>query len=177
MLMKTFIPIITLFLLSACSNKKDNNGQNDTPGPPGMIVTTPDSGSIPPVEVQPAIPVEQYYAWNVDYEAQTKQRNPQLTADNLNADSIITWLNSTHPNVQLQKMELKHDTIVLEIPDSEYLTQRMGSTGPQEYLSKVVLNLTAVAGIRFVQLEFEEGDHASPGVWSKKNFAEIKTIP
>lgn len=172
--MKQYTWLLFFLILLACNTKKDNNEP--------VVITPPElppqpyDSSAAAVAANNIIPIEKYFTWEVDYEAKTKRRNPELTRDSLSADSIISWLNSTHPNVQLHKTGMKKDTIILEIPDSEYLTQRMGSTGPEEYRSKVVINLTSVPGINFVQLNFEEGDHASPGVWSRKEFSDIKTV-
>lgn len=174
--MKSYTWLFFFFIFIACSSKKENNEPANTQTAVEAPLPTPQGDSGIAQAEDNAIPLEKYYAWEIDYEAGTKHRNPELKGDSLSADSIIGWLNSTHPNVQLHKSGMNNDTIILEIPDSEYLTQRMGSTGPSEYLAKVVINLTAVAGINFVRLNFEEGDHASPGVWSKKEFRDIKTI-
>jgi hypothetical protein len=48
----------------------------------------------------------------------------------------------------------------------------MGSTGPTMFLSSAVYNLTEIPGIRYVNFDFEEGDHASPGTFSRESFKD-----
>ncbi|XZF15047.1 hypothetical protein ACTHGU_02850 [Chitinophagaceae bacterium MMS25-I14] len=62
------------------------------------------------------------------------------------------------------------------IADSHILTQQMGSTGAAQYLAEAIINLTAVKGIDFVKIDFEEGDHAAPGIWSRKDYEDVKDI-
>lgn len=87
--------------------------------------------------------------------------------DTLDAPSMIAFLNSKNPNVQLQYVKTSGDTLYVSIPDALYLTQQMGSTGPALFFAETVYNLTELPGIRYVSFDFEEGDHASPGVLSR----------
>jgi len=50
----------------------------------------------------------------------------------------------------------------------------MGSSGASEYLSTVVVNLTTLKNVNYVNLDFPEGSHASPGVFSKNAFEKYK---
>ncbi len=91
--------------------------------------------------------------------------------DTLSAASMITYLNSRNPNVQLQLVRMSGDTLYISIPEATYLTQQMGSTGPALFFAETVYNLTEIPGIRFVSFDFEEGDHASPDVLSRDRFS------
>lgn len=99
-------------------------------------------------------------------------RKEAMGADTLNAISVIAFLNTENPNVQLQFQRVSGDTLWVQIPDAEYLTQRMGSSGPRVFLAEAVYNLTEIPGIRFVHFDFEEGDHASPETMSRDSFKE-----
>jgi spore germination protein GerM len=74
--------------------------------------------------------------------------------------------------VRLVFIKSSGDTAYLKIPDATYLTQQMGSTGPRLFLSGLVYTLTSLPGINYVNLDFEEGDHAAPGTYSRESFKD-----
>jgi hypothetical protein len=92
--------------------------------------------------------------------------------DSLTSTAVIAYLNSVHTNVQLQEIKLSGDTLYVKIPNATYLTQQMGSSGPALYFAEAVYNLTEVPGIRFINFDFEEGDHASPSTMSRESIKE-----
>ena len=85
---------------------------------------------------------------------------------------IINYLNETNPEIILSHVKTSGDTIYLRIEDATYLTQRMGSSGPVSYLAGAVYNLTDRPGINYVNFDFEEGDHASPGTFTRATFKD-----
>lgn len=97
-------------------------------------------------------------------------RSGQDGPDSLTITSVISYLNSQYPNVQLEYLRTSADTLFISIPDAMYLTQQMGSTGPALYFAAAVYNLTEIPGIRYVNFDFEEGDHAQPSVLDRENF-------
>jgi hypothetical protein len=52
----------------------------------------------------------------------------------------------------------------------------MGTGGATFYLAETVINLTSVNNVRFVKIDFEEGSHASPDIWSKEDFSDYEEI-
>lgn len=100
------------------------------------------------------------------------KKNDTATLDSFSISSVITFLNKTYPNIILEFVRSSHDTIFLKIPESNYLTQQMGSTGPTMYFATAVYNLTEVPGFRFVDFSFEEGDHASPATLNRDSFKD-----
>ena len=123
------------------------------------------------VEIEPVT-----YMWQAEPndstgEMEMKKERP-AGLDSLAAEPVIAFLNQVNPKVQLQYNRLSGDTVFVSIPDANYLTQQMGSSGPRYYFASVVYNLTEVPGIRFVSFDFEEGDHASPGVFRREQFQE-----
>lgn len=90
--------------------------------------------------------------------------------DSLSAKSIIDFLNAGNTNIKLEFVKISNDTVFVRIADAMYLTQQMGSTGPTIYLSEVVYNMTQIPGIKEVKIDFEEGDHATPGTYNKNTF-------
>jgi len=90
--------------------------------------------------------------------------------DSLSTTSIIDFLNAGNINIKLEFVKVSNDTVFVRIADAMYLTQQMGSTGPSIYLSEVVYNMTQIPGIKEVNIDFEEGDHATPGTYNRTTF-------
>ncbi len=90
--------------------------------------------------------------------------------DTLSPSSLIDYNNAGDSKTKLEFVKVSNDTIYLKIPDSEFLTQRMGTSGALAHLAYIVFNFTELPGINFVNLNFEEGDHASPGTYSRDSF-------
>jgi hypothetical protein len=93
-----------------------------------------------------------------------------LGPDTLTTLSVINFINTGNPVIKLELVKISGDTVYAKIQEAEYLTQRMGSTGPTMYLAAAVYNLTELPGIRFVNFDFEEGDHAQPGTFNRDSF-------
>jgi hypothetical protein len=92
--------------------------------------------------------------------------------DTLSPQNVLLYLNKAYPNIGLELKNVTADTIYLRIPDAMYLTQQMGSTGPMIYLSEVVYNFTEIPGIKEVNFDFDEGDHATPGTYNRNTFTK-----
>ncbi len=91
-------------------------------------------------------------------------------ADSLTAPQLLGMLNELYPEVPLRLEREGHDTLFINIPNSKFLTGQMGSSGAEGYLAEVVYNLTELNGINFVHLQFKQGNHASPGTYSRTDF-------
>lgn len=92
--------------------------------------------------------------------------------DSANVSSIIQFMNGKYINVQMQYVKTSGDTIYIAIPEATYLTQQMGSSGPQTYFAEAVYNLTEIPGMYYVNFDFEEGDHAAPAVLDRNSFKD-----
>lgn len=90
--------------------------------------------------------------------------------DTLSPEGVVRFLNNNFPHVQLEIVKTSGDTLFLKIPQSTYLTQQMGSSGPETYFAEAVYNLTEIPGIHYVNFDFEEGDHAQPGTFNRDSF-------
>lgn len=97
-------------------------------------------------------------------------RNGAPLPDTLSIEAIKTFLNSRYPNIQLQVLRQSGDTLYVQIPEATYLTQQMGSTGPEMYFGEAVYNLTEIPGIRFINFALAEGDHAGPDTYNRDSF-------
>ncbi|OSZ81420.1 hypothetical protein CAP36_09350 [Chitinophagaceae bacterium IBVUCB2] len=100
----------------------------------------------------------------------TKQE--MIGPDSLSPQAVVDFLNSSNPNIALTLIKTSGDTIFIKITDATYLTQQMGSTGPSMYFASAVYNLTEIPGIRFANFDFEEGDHAQPGTFTRESFKD-----
>jgi PBP1b-binding outer membrane lipoprotein LpoB len=126
-------------------------------------------------EVEVFNPDSKLYIWKAtpDYK---KIKNTDIPAGLLNADSLIKGLNEQYENIFLEKIKISGDTIYTKIKNASYLTDQMGSTGAEIYVADVVLNLTAVPGIKYVNIDLLEGSHMEPGVWSLDNFKKYTEV-
>lgn len=88
-------------------------------------------------------------------------------------EQIIAAANEKYPQIQLQWIKKEGATVYLKIPDAYYLTQSMGSAGAEAYLSEITYSFTEVEGISAVDLQFTEGDHATPGVYTREQFKNL----
>ena len=116
------------------------------------------------------------YSWQASLNDSTGKlevkKSDTVGPDSLSVPAVISYLNKTNTNVQLTFVKTSGDTVYLKIPEPMYLTQQMGSSGPTIYLAQTVYNLTEIPGIKYVNLDFEEGDHASPGTFSRESFKD-----
>lgn len=147
---KLFFSFIIVTLLYACGNNK-----TDQPA------TEDDSTNI-------------IYSWEASLNDSTGRlemiKKESLLPDSLSPQAVIDFLNKKYPNIQTSFIKISGDTVYVKIPEATYLTQQMGSSGPTMFFAEAVYNITEIAGIRNVNFDFEEGDHASPGVFDRTTF-------
>lgn len=119
--------------------------------------------------------IDGHYFWSAELAPKTgviMKRTTPLPADSVTAPNIIQMLNDTYPEITLKFSKLSNDTLFVKINNSKYLTQQMGSSGPEVYMARVTYNLTEIAGVNFVAIIFKEGDHAQPGIFSRTDFVK-----
>jgi hypothetical protein len=159
-----FFSFFTLTLIFSCNTKQ-----------PDKVVTPVDTTAVVTVDTAVAN-TDSHYFWCADEEAKNGfvvRKNRELPPDSLNETNIIGLLNGLYPEIPLSFTKISHDSIFLKIRKSAYLTQQMGSTGADQYIAEVTYNLTELKGINFVNLSFKEGDHASPGTYSRTDFVQV----
>lgn len=167
--MRTIALIILVTVFVSCNNSADKNDSGDST----RLRDIPVDSSEADVE---ELSKEEFYVWQVDSDGKTIRQNPKLTEAVLGVDSLITGLNTMYPNVQLEKVKQSNDTLYTQIKQADYLTEQMGSAGSEQYIAQAVLNLTSAKGVKYVRIDFEEGSHAMPDVWSKESFKDYKII-
>jgi hypothetical protein len=164
---RLFFIILTIIFISC--NRNEKKPDNTT----ASQIITDSTENLKPLNIYN--PESKLYVWKSSFDY-TKSKNHELVPEILNADSLIKGLNELNENIVLEKIKISGDTIYTEVKDSEYLTEAIGTTGAEMYLADVVLNLTEVAGIKFVNINLKEGSHMQPGTWSKDNFSKYKPV-
>ncbi len=156
--------VLIIFLFAACqSDKKDrgtNTNQNDTV----------DSTLI---NSQKRLDIPFQVVLNDSTRLMEIKKNPASNAENLNEYDLIEALNLKYPEIKLELINIKGNTIAVKIEDATYLTQSMGSEGAKAYLAEATFALTEVKNITAVDFHFTEGDHASPGVMTRADFKDF----
>lgn len=94
----------------------------------------------------------------------------EVKPDSLTVEGVTSIVNTTWPDVQVQYRMTSGDTVYLEVPESTILSQQMGSAGAQQFLSSTTYSFTELAGINYVFFDFDEGDHAVPGVYHRNSW-------
>lgn len=157
---KIFFYIVLLSSITACNNEAGSEDAADT--------LTEEVILLP----------EEKLIWTTAYDSLSgnyllKQQR-EADTDSLTAPELIAGINAVWENVQLEFIKISNDSIYTTIPNSEFLTQRMGSAGAAEYMAVSTYNLTELKNIRFVNYAFEEGDHAAPGTFSREDFRNFR---
>lgn len=108
--------------------------------------------------------------WVVDDYKKVKTQVYKDTTQITEPQSVVNGINSIFPDIPLQFERLSNDTVYASIDSSFKFSDDMGSSGALQYLSTVVVNLTTLKNVNYVKLQFPEGSHAAPGVYSRKAF-------
>lgn len=100
-----------------------------------------------------------------------KQLKP-VEKEGLTGEMIEKIINKTWPRVQVKFLRTSNDTVFVSIPESEVLTQQMGTAGAESFMVTTVYSFTEIKDIKYVSFDFEAGDHASPGIYSRNSWDE-----
>ncbi len=116
--------------------------------------------------------------WRYDYNQQTEefeatQLRP-VNRDTLTGETLEKIINKSWPRVQIKFIGTSNDTAFISIPDSEVLTQQMGTAGAESFMISTTFSFTELHGIKYVSFDFEEGDHGIPGVYDRNSWDENK---
>lgn len=71
---------------------------------------------------------------------------------------------------KLKFISIQDQVVNVEVINATHLTQRMGTTGAEVFLAVATFTLTEYDNIKYVNLIFEAGDHAAPGLYSRDQF-------
>lgn len=153
-----------LFLIS-CNTKESKEKTADK----DSVISTAEADTA-------ALKKDSHYFWASDFDKKsmvmTKVR--PLPDDSLSTTVIIQLMNDQYPEIQVKFDRISSDTVFVNIPDSKYLTQQTGSSGPEMYFAELTYNLTEIKNLNYVAIKFKKGDHASPGIFSRTDFVSMK---
>lgn len=145
-------------LLFSCVNR-ERGEQED-------VIDTMDS-----VRVQDAVRLQPM--WTYDYDADTVRYVGGLDSVDLSLEELAQMVNDKYRDkVMLDLVGQQNDTVFVKIDSAIYLTQQMGSAGARDFMAVTTFILTEAKGSEYISFDFKEGDHASPGVYSRKTFAK-----
>ena len=163
---RTSLIIIWMALVASCNTKK--TGEEEVKVDSTKLAVKADTAKVI---------TDSHYFWSAELVAKEglvmKKESP-VSKDSLTAGYMIGRLNELYPEVKLVFVKTSNDSIFIKIPKSTYLTQHMGTSGADAYLAEVTYNLTELKDIGFVDIRFKEGDHASPGTYSRTDFVRAK---
>ena len=110
--------------------------------------------------------------WIYDYDKDIPLKNWEIMGLNNSPQEWIDFLNSQNRGVYLEFSKHSGDTLYVKIQESNYLTQNMGSAGADAYMSVATFTLTETKNVNYVNFDFVEGDHATPGTYSRQYYVE-----
>lgn len=112
--------------------------------------------------------------WTVDDYNKVKTQVYKDTVEITEPQSVVNGINSIYNDIPLSFIKQSNDTVYAKIDSAFVFADDMGTSGAAEYLSTVVINLTTLQNVNFVNLDFQRGSHASPGVFSKKTYQNFR---
>jgi hypothetical protein len=121
-----------------------------------------------------SIKKDSHYFWSSEFDSKglLMTRVRPLPDDSLTAANILQLMNELYPEIIVKFDKLSNDTLFVNIRNSNYLTQQTGSSGPEVYFAELTYNLTELKNINYVNIKFKKGDHASPGTFTRTDFAK-----
>jgi hypothetical protein len=146
----------TIFLVAivftSCNNAANENNSEDT------VV----------IQQDPPVVADSITTWQFDSDTDVPVKSGKKYFDSLTAEKLVSFTSTD--KVKLEFVKISQDTIFVRIKDSEFLSQRMGTTGARSFLSVATYMLTELKGIHYVNFDFTEGDHAVPGTYNRGEF-------
>lgn len=160
---KYYLLIAMVSMIVCCNTKKSEEKRVKT-----------DSTTVTAEADTAAIKKENHYFWSSDFDAKGLLMTKMwpLPDDSLTTTNIIQLMNGLYPEIQVRFNRQSNDTIFINIPNSNYLTTETGSSGPEVYFAELTYNLTEIKNIQYVNIQFKKGDHASPGTFTRTDFAK-----
>lgn len=160
------IIIVLSIILFSCNNEKKNNTATNESSEVSNTEVIIDSEEL-------KYPYNLHSIWAFDCMKDTVLQIHIVDRDTLSPDLLVNLLNLDFKDkVYCEFIGINKDTAFVRVPDSEYLTQSMGTTGAYEYMIAATFTITELEGIEFVNFDFEFGDHAMPGTYSRQHYLD-----
>ncbi len=113
-------------------------------------------------------PKDTIHLWEFDYGKDLPLLSNEVYTDTVTPEKLVEFV--SFPDISLKLIRISHDTLFVEIKNSNVLTQQMGTTGAHAFMSTTTFILTELDGINYVDYYFPEGDHARPGTYSRRYY-------
>ncbi len=161
------LTVWTLTVLVISCNQTDNSKMDSEKRDTIVTPTEPDNSAT-------IIKTDTISIWTYDYEKSSAIKNREIDADMLTPKKLVDFINvhKGREKVHLDFVKVSHDTIFVRIKESTYLTQQMGTSGADDFMTTTTFTLTELKNIKFVTYAFEEGDHAVPGTYSRQYYID-----
>lgn len=160
--------VLSVFLITSCRNDSKTPDVSGTENADSVDQDVVEANESPGLTAPP---------YTVEIDETTQQlrivKNPEVKK-NLEIDEVVASLNAKYPGIQLALKSPVQQTTEVEIADASQLTQQMGTAGAETFLAEVTFSLTEIPGIEAVKFSFEEGDHARPGIYTRKRFKALQ---
>lgn len=109
--------------------------------------------------------------WQYDGDGDSVQYIGRAEGIILSLEELTDMVNTEFENkVFLNAVQQRSDTVFVRIDSAAYLTQAMGSAGARGFITLATYILTEADGVEYVCFDFQEGDHAAPGLYSRDYF-------
>lgn len=149
-----------LALMSSCNNEASSNKKQ---------------GNDAATQPQQWFETDTLLVWDCTAEDRTRKKIFAPGDSVTVPQAFINGINKTYAEVKLTFDHISNDTLYVSIPKAEWLTDRAGSSGAEQYLSFAALNLLETKGINHVDILFASGAHARAATWTDLDFNDWKT--
>jgi hypothetical protein len=151
--MKNYLFLFLMFIWLACEEKNTTGQEGDTAR---------------------WFETDTLILWDTDASTESRKKIYRLKDSLTIVQPVINGINQTWPEGQLMIDSRKDDTLRVRPADPEWLTEKIGNTGAEQYLSFAAMNLLEVKGVRVVCFILPQGSHAAPGCWTNEDFSHWK---
>lgn len=100
--------------------------------------------------------------------------NPDNSGFTPDGDGYVEALNTKYPEILIRLGERSNDTLNVFIDNATHLTQSIGSAGANSYLVEATYAFTELDSVNVVNFNFETGDHAVPGSYTRTSFKDFR---
>jgi hypothetical protein len=180
---KSFITITSLLLLIVFAIgifilvelKKEEQSKKDDCKEKGGKWDTELNECIPVGRAHPMVIDD--FIWSRGFDTTTRRtyllKGTKLEKYSGSVSTIIDLLNRRNTSCQIEFLEQKGDTVRIKILNDKDLNENMGTTAARCYLGETVVTLTENQDVNYVNIEMNEGSHATHGVYRRSDFKDM----
>ncbi|MBC7654604.1 MAG: hypothetical protein H7098_09055 [Oligoflexus sp.] len=160
---KYFLNLFLLTITISACNRDSKQVENDEDSSKVMQYSLKD---------KPAQLADVPWAAELDSNSQkiSMQKSDMVKNEDLDINNIAEAINRKYPEIHIASQNQSNDTVFVNIPDATYLTQQSGNMGSEIFMAETTYSFTEILGVKFVNFNFKEGDHATPGTFKREDF-------